>query len=108
MAFKNEHLSYSRLTRFEQCPLSFKLHYVEKHQAEPGISLRFGKLVHAVLERLLREVVDDERSGPLSPDLMNQRFRCSYHALRALGSIISSVLFRLYGRSSGIRSRPPA
>lgn len=66
MAFQNEHLSYSRLTRFEQCPLSFKLHYVEKREAEPGIPLRFGKLVHAVLERLLREVIDDERSGPLS------------------------------------------
>ena len=65
MSFKNEHLSYSRLTRFEQCPLSFKLHYIEKRQAEPGIALRFGKLVHAVLERLLREVIDEERSGPL-------------------------------------------
>lgn len=66
MNFRNEHLSYSRLTRFEQCPLSFKLHYIEKRQAEPGIPLRFGKLMHAVLERLLREVIDDERSGPLS------------------------------------------
>ena len=66
MNFRNEHLSYSRLTRFEQCPLSFKLHYIEKRQAEPGTPLRFGKLMHAVLERLLREVIDDERSGPLS------------------------------------------
>jgi len=67
MNFRNEHLSYSRLTRFEQCPLSFKLHYIEKREAEPGVPLRFGKLMHAVLERLLREVIDDERSGPL-PD----------------------------------------
>ena len=66
MNFRNEHLSYSRLTRFEQCPLSFKLHYIEKRQAEPGTPLRFGKLMHAVLERLLSEVIDDERSGPLS------------------------------------------
>ena len=27
--FTNTHLSYSRLARFEQCPLSFKLHYVD-------------------------------------------------------------------------------
>jgi RecB family exonuclease len=65
MTFKNDHLSYSRLARFEQCPLSFKLHYIEKREAEPGTPLRFGKLMHAVLERLLREVVEDERSGPL-------------------------------------------
>ena len=30
MAFRNEHLSFSRLQRFEQCPLSFKLHYIDK------------------------------------------------------------------------------
>ena len=33
MAFKNKHLSYSRLSRFEQCPLRFKLHYIEKKEA---------------------------------------------------------------------------
>lgn len=34
--FKNQHLSYSRLSRFETCPLSYRLHYIEKKQAEPG------------------------------------------------------------------------
>jgi hypothetical protein len=29
--YKNEHLSFSRLTRFETCPLSYKLHYIDKH-----------------------------------------------------------------------------
>ncbi|MFH0902399.1 MAG: PD-(D/E)XK nuclease family protein [Pseudomonadota bacterium] len=63
---RNEHLSFSRLTRYESCPLSYSLHYVEKQQAEPGIPLRFGKVIHAVLERLLRRVIDEERVGPLS------------------------------------------
>ncbi|MDY0004495.1 MAG: PD-(D/E)XK nuclease family protein [Polyangia bacterium] len=66
--FKNTHLSYSRLSRFEQCPLSFKLHYVSKHEAEPGLPLRFGKAIHAVLEALVREHMSDERTGPLSED----------------------------------------
>jgi len=66
--FKNPHLSYSRLSRFETCPLSYRLHYIEKQQAEPGLPLRFGKTSHAVLERLIQEVVDDERSGPLSEE----------------------------------------
>ena len=68
MNFRNEHLSYSRLTRFEQCPLSFKLHYVSKHEAEPGLPLRFGKAIHAVFEALVREHMSDERTGPLSED----------------------------------------
>ena len=66
--YKNEHLSFSRLSRFETCPLSYKLHYIDKRQPEPGLPLRFGKLIHAVVERLVREAVDDERSGPLSED----------------------------------------
>ena len=68
MAFKNQHLSYSRLSRFEQCPLSFKLHYIDQKQAEPGVPLRFGKAVHAVLETLVREHMEQEREGPLSEE----------------------------------------
>ena len=68
MAFKNQHLSCSRLSRFEQCPLSFKLHYIDKRQAEPGVPLRFGKAVHAVLETLLREHMEQEREGALSEE----------------------------------------
>jgi RecB family exonuclease len=72
---RNAHLSYSRLTRFEQCPLSYKLHYLDKKQAEPGVPLRFGKVIHAVLENLVREVVVDERTGPLSEDRAVDLFR---------------------------------
>ena len=68
MAFRNEHLSFSRLQRFEQCPLSFKLHYIDKRQADPGVALRFGKAVHAVLETLLREHMEQEREGALSEE----------------------------------------
>src|SRR5690606_14213597 len=57
--FKNQHLSYSRLSRFETCPASYKFHYIEKQKSEPGLPLRFGKAVHAALEGLLKEVVDE-------------------------------------------------
>lgn len=65
---RNPHLSYSRLSRFEQCPLSYQLHYIEKKAAEPGLPLRFGKLIHAVLERLFLEVLADEQCGVLSEE----------------------------------------
>ena len=66
--FKNEHLSYSRLTRFEQCPLSFKLHYIDKLESTPNMSLRFGKVIHAVLEQLFRELIEQELTGTLSEE----------------------------------------
>jgi RecB family exonuclease len=78
--FKNQHLSYSRLSRFETCPLSYRLHYIEKKQAEPGLPLRFGKTVHAVLERLLKEVLDDERTGPLSEERALELYREAWSA----------------------------
>lgn len=77
---RNAHLSYSRLSRFEQCPLSYKLHYLDKQQAEPGIPLRFGKVIHAVLENLIREVIIDERTGPLSEDRAVELYREAWNA----------------------------
>jgi len=65
---RNAHLSYSRLSRFETCPMSYRMHYLDKLRAEPGLPLRFGKAIHAVLEVLVREHVDDERMGPLSDE----------------------------------------
>jgi RecB family exonuclease len=79
-AFKNDHLSYSRLTRFEQCPLSYRLHYIEKHTPEPVVALQFGKVVHGVLERLLGEVMAQELSGPLSEDRVLALFRDAWAA----------------------------
>lgn len=83
--FKNQHLSYSRLSRFETCPLSYRLHYIEKKQAEPGMPLRFGKTIHAVLERLIKEVVDDERTGPLSEERAIELYREAWGAERLTG-----------------------
>ena len=73
--FVNKHLSFSRLSRFEQCPLSFKLNYIDKRRAEPGVPLKFGKLVHAVLEVLVREHMEGERTGPLSEERAIELYR---------------------------------
>jgi RecB family exonuclease len=75
MNFVNEHLSFSRLSRFEQCPASFELHYIDKRTAEPGVPLKFGKLMHAVLEVLVREHMENERTGPLSTDRATELYR---------------------------------
>ena len=83
--FKNQHLSYSRLSRFETCPLSYRLHYIEKKQAEPGLPLRFGKTIHAVLERLIKEAVDDERTGPLSEERAIELYREAWGAEQLTG-----------------------
>ena len=55
MPFTNWHLSFSRLQRYEQCPRSFKLHYVDGLSCEPSAELNFGKAMHRALERLVGE-----------------------------------------------------
>ncbi|MCP4677623.1 MAG: PD-(D/E)XK nuclease family protein, partial [Deltaproteobacteria bacterium] len=64
--FKNTYVSYSRLSRFEQCPLAFKLHYIDKLKSEPGPPLVFGSAIHLILERLIDEHVKAGKPGPLS------------------------------------------
>ena len=88
--FRNDHLSFSRLQRFEACPLSFKLHYIDKAEAEPGIPLRFGKAMHAVLEDLVREHVQEERVGPLTEERALELFRKAW----AVGDLSGIELFQ--------------
>jgi len=63
---RNAHISYSRIARFEQCPLAYRFHYLERLTPIPTVALGLGKLVHAVLEHLVREHMLDERTGGLS------------------------------------------
>src|SRR5205823_6234256 len=68
MPLTNSHLSFSRSNRFEQCPLSFKFHYIDKLASTPGVELKFGKAIHWVLEHLVGEHALGASAGPLSLD----------------------------------------
>ena len=71
----NKHLSHSRLNRYATCNLSYRLHYVDEFTAEPGTPLKFGNLLHAVLEVLVREHMQYERSGILSVDRAKELYQ---------------------------------
>jgi len=73
--FKNDHLSFSRLQRFEQCPKSFELHYIKQLNSEPNESLRFGSLLHKVLERLFHWIIEEEYAGKLDEERLVNLFR---------------------------------
>lgn len=74
-AFKNTYLSVSRIKRFESCPLSFKLHYIDKLRSEPNDALRFGSLLHTVLEQLYRWVIQEEHTGRLPEEHALELYR---------------------------------
>lgn len=88
--FRNSSLSYSRLSRYEQCPLSFRLHYIEKRRSAPTDAMRFGKCVHATLERLIQEVTAGEVVGLLSE---KRAFELYQQAWAAEG-LVGADLFR--------------
>ncbi|MCP4603959.1 MAG: PD-(D/E)XK nuclease family protein [Proteobacteria bacterium] len=88
--FINPYLSYSRLNHFEQCPLSFRLHYIEKRQSTPGLALRFGSMIHTVLERLVREVIDNEQVGKLSESRALELYQETWTAEGLVGSDLYS------------------
>ena len=55
--------SYSKLHRFAQCPLSYKLHYLERRTPESSAESELGVVLHGALEAVVRDHV----SGPLDP-----------------------------------------
>jgi RecB family exonuclease len=57
--------SYSRLRRFGQCPLSYKLHYVDRLPARSSAESDLGRVLHRTLEDLVRDHVRTGRNGPL-------------------------------------------
>ena len=66
--FRNEHVSVSRLKRFEQCALAFYLQYVDKVDRAAGESGRsqpaeFGTVLHDALERTYKWIVEEEYEG---------------------------------------------
>ncbi len=66
--FRNEHVSVSRLKRFEQCSLAFYLQYIDKADRAAGETGRsqpaeFGTVLHDALERTYKWIVEDEYDG---------------------------------------------
>ncbi len=57
VAASGEPASYSRLHRFAQCPLSYKLHYVDRLPAEPSRESELGVVLHRTLEGIVRDHV---------------------------------------------------
>lgn len=98
MTERNDHLSFSRLARYERCPRSYQFQYVDKFEPDPVVALRFGKVIHAALERLLREVLDDEHSGLLDADRALVLFREAWAAEGLTGIALFQEGFEILKR----------
>jgi RecB family exonuclease len=58
-----DHISVSRVRRYAQCPRAYALHYIEKKPALEGSAPRFGKVLHAALERTYKRIVNERYVG---------------------------------------------
>ena len=76
VVFTNEHVSVSRLRRYEECPQSFEFQYVNKGEREPqGEPAAFGTVLHDALERTYRWVVEEEFAGHLPEEVLTRAYR---------------------------------
>ena len=48
-------LSYSQITQFEKCPLSYRYRYVDRLPTKPSPHLSFGITLHSALEQFYRQ-----------------------------------------------------
>jgi ATP-dependent helicase/DNAse subunit B len=84
--FKNEHVSVSRLKRYEQCPRSFFYKYVVKGPEEPPAEApQFGVILHRTLELLYGWVVDEEFSGHIPIEKLLEFYRQAWTESRLVG-----------------------
>jgi len=84
-SFKNEMISVSRIKRYEQCPLAFKLHYVDKKKGEYSQTLVFGSLLHAVLENLYKWAKEEEFSGFIDPKQIHEEYDRQWKQFNIVG-----------------------
>lgn len=77
--FRNDYLSVSRIKRFEQCPLAFKIGYIDKldgwHEKDAA---SFGKLVHKSLELVFDWVDEEEFVGKVPDEIIVARYRQAF------------------------------
>lgn len=66
MVGETPRLSFSRIDRWEKCPLSYRLRYVDRLEEPSGDAAALGKAVHAAIEALERAHVREERRGAIS------------------------------------------
>ena len=86
IAFKNEHLSVSRLKLFEQCELAFFFKYVSKGDVEPrGVAADFGTCLHAALETLYTWVIREEYEGLFPIDRLVASYKEAWQASELVG-----------------------
>lgn len=105
--FRNEHLSVSRLKRYEQCPLAFYYQYVSKPEGprpERGEPAEFGTVLHAALEATYLWIVQEEYEGAFPESQLLERFRLAWSdsGLGGLGLYQEGrTILRQYAASAG-------
>jgi len=106
MGFRNKHLSFSRLARFEQCPAAFKYQYIDGVQTElTAVPLLFGKVVHATLERVFQDVIAEEATGPIDEARAKQIFADAWAESGLVGAEVyreGLEIVRNFVRSEGV------
>jgi CRISPR/Cas system-associated exonuclease Cas4 (RecB family) len=85
--FVNKFLSYTRLHLYDECPREFHDQYVarDREDRRPSPQMEFGKIVHEVLELVMREHSNEERSGRLSLDLAMDFYQQAWKASWLVG-----------------------
>lgn len=83
-----DHLSYSQLQLYEACPQAYYRRYVSptREPGRPAPQLTFGKVLHRVLELVMRHHVQEELVGPLDLDLALRLYQQEWQATYLVGT----------------------
>jgi hypothetical protein len=105
--FTNEHLSVSRLKRYEDCPQAFDFQYIHKsdERAPRGAAPEFGTVLHDALERTYTWVVEEEFTGLLPEEIVTDCYRKAWAESGMTGLELYQEgldIMRAYARDVGL------
>lgn len=107
-AYRNEHLSVSRLKLYEQCPLAFYYRYVNPGPVEPrSEAALFGNVLHAALELVYGWVIESEYDGRFPFDELEAFYRDAWTTSELTGVALYQeglAILRAYAKSHALVS----
>lgn len=84
-----QQVSVSKLRRYEQCPLAFRMRYVDARRVNAesrGDAAEFGTAVHGALEGAYDWVVREEFAGVVPPDVVLDSYREAFQETGLTGA----------------------
>jgi len=66
--------SYSRINTYNQCPMSYKIQYIDNYKGKPNVYSYLGGLIHDIMEKWYNNIIDKKEAITMFEKAYNSHF----------------------------------